>query len=123
MIARTLRSAGAAARATLFLSTVAMFLAGAALAQNAWHVGDKVRVWVSADYYNGTVIGIGAGDNAGQYLIKFDNYAGNQYALAKNVLPRTTAAAPKSSGKVGSNGCRIQVLNGMPFCDPGTVKR
>ena len=123
MIARTLRSAGAAARATLVLSTVAMFLAGAALAQNAWRVGDKVRVWVSADYYNGTVIGIGAGDNAGQYLIKFDNYAGNQYALAKNVLPRTTAAAPKSTGKVGSNGCRIQVLNGMPFCDPGTVKR
>jgi hypothetical protein len=93
------------------------------MAQNAWHTGDKVRVWVSGDYYNGTVVAVGSGDHAGQYYIKFDDFTSNQYALAKNVFSRTSKPAQQASGKTGTNGCRIMVLNGLPVCDPATVKR
>jgi hypothetical protein len=94
------------------------------MAQNAWHTGDKVRVWVSGDYYDGAVIEVGSGDHAGQYLIDFDQFTSNQYALAKNVLPRQGASAAKRpSGKTGTNGCRIMVINGLTACDPATVKR
>lgn len=99
-------------------------LLAAAAAHAAWQVGDKVRVWVSADYYDGTVVEVGSGDHAGQYRIRFDHYNNEQYALAKNVLPRKTApAGPPQDGKTGSNGCRIMVLNNLPFCDPGSVKK
>jgi hypothetical protein len=100
----------------------AMFLASAAVAQNAWHVGDKVSVWVSADYYDGTVVEIGSGDHAGQYYIHFDNFTSNQYALAKNVVARKPKTSERSSGKTGTNGCTIMTINGLPVCDPATVK-
>ncbi len=97
----------------------ALSFSGAAFAQNAWHVGDKVSVWVSADYYDGTVLEVGSGDHAGQYLIHFDKFTSDQYALAKNVVARKPAAAEKT----GPNGCRIILINGLPACDPATVKR
>lgn len=102
------------------LTTVSM----AASAQAAWHVGDKVSVWVSADYYDGTVVEVGSGEHAGQYRIHFDKFTSEQYALAKNVLPRKSAPAGNSrAGTTGKNGCRIMVLNNLPFCDPGSVKK
>ena len=100
-----------------------MSFASAAFARDAWHVGDKVSVWVSADYYDGTVVEVGSGDHAGQYLIHFDKFTSNQYALAKNVIARKAAKSERSSGKTGTNGCRIMVINGLPVCDPATVKR
>jgi hypothetical protein len=104
------------------VGAAALFASSAVFAQ-AWHVGDKVRVWVSGDYYDGSVLEVGSGDHAGQYLIDFDKFATDQYALAKNVYPRQAAPAARPSGKTGSNGCRIMVINGLPACDPGSVKR
>ena len=98
----------------------ALLIAGAASAQS--HVGDRVRVWVSGDYYVGTIKEVGSGSHAGQYLIHFDKFTTEQYALGKNVLPLGTAPAARPSGKRGSNGCRIMVINGLPVCDPATVK-
>ncbi|MBS0480391.1 MAG: hypothetical protein JSR79_13980 [Proteobacteria bacterium] len=96
---------------------------GSAMAQTSWRVGDKVSVWVSADYYDGTVVEVGSGDHAGQYLIHFDKFTADQYALAKNVIARRPAVPQASNGKTGTNGCRIMVLNGQPVCDPGSVRR
>ncbi|MCJ0765405.1 hypothetical protein [Variovorax terrae] len=106
------------------MTGILLAAAAAATAQAAWQVGDKVRVWVSADYYDGTVVEVGSGDHAGQYRIHFDNFSSEQYALAKNVLPRKPA--PANSGqarKTGQNGCRIMVLNNLPVCDPASVPK
>ncbi|TFZ03744.1 hypothetical protein [Ramlibacter humi] len=76
----------------------------AASAQGGFKPGDKVKVWVSADYYDGTVVQAGSGDHAGQYLIHFDKFSNDQWALARNVAARaggggtTTAAAPATAG-------------------------
>ena len=95
-------------------------LSGGALAQAALHVGDRVKVWVSADYYDGVITEVGSGPHAGQYRIHFDKYANEQYALAKNVQPAKGAA---TGAKPRSAKCRIMVLNGLPVCDPGSVRR
>lgn len=97
----------------------AMGAGSPAMAGGGFHVGDRVKVWVSADYYDGAVAAVGTGEHAGQYLIHFDRFSTDQYALARNVLPRggASAAKPRSKAK-----CRIMVLNGLPVCDPGSVK-
>lgn len=116
------RISGAATKLLRVAAVATLLIAGTALAQS--HVGDRVRVWVSGDYYAGTIKEIGTGSHAGQYLIDFDKYATDQYALAKNVLPLGAApAAARSNGKRGSNGCSIMLINGLPVCDPATVRR
>jgi hypothetical protein len=90
----------------------------AAQAAGAWKVGDRVSVWVSGDYYDGRVVGIGSGSNAGQYLIHFDKFTSEQYALAKNVVARRGAPPPAPKAK-----CQIMTINGLPACVPGSVRR
>lgn len=97
--------------------------ASAAFAQNAWQVGDKVSVWVSGEYYDGTVVEGGCGNRAGEYRIHFDNFTSEQCALAKNVVARKPARSGQTSRETGTDGCRIMVINGLPVCDPATVKR
>ena len=115
------RISGAAAKLLRAAAVSTLLIAGTAMAQS--HVGDRVRVWVSGDYYPGTIREVGTGSHAGQYLIHFDKYTTEQYALAKNVLPLSAAPAARSNGKRGSNGCRIMLINGLPVCDPATVRR
>ena len=104
------------------LAMATAFTASPVFAQSAWHVGDKVSVWVSGDYYDGTILEVGSGDHAGQYYIHFDRFTSNQYAMANNVYARRSGTPAPASGKTGSNGCRIMVINGLPVCDPATVK-
>ena len=104
------------------VAALSLAYGGVAWAQGH-HVGERVKVWVSGDYYTGTIRAVGSGANAGQYLIHFDKYASEQYALAKNVVALGAAPAPRGSAKRGSNGCRIMLINGLPVCDPATVRR
>lgn len=98
-------------------------VAAAPPAAGGWRTGDKVSVWVSGDYYDGTIVEVGSGDHAGQYRIHFDRFTSEQYALAKNVLARRSAATGSAPKATGTNGCRIMVINGLPVCDPATVKK
>ncbi len=82
--------------------------------------GERVSVAVGgACCYAGTIIGTGTGSLAGMYLIHFDNPASqDQYAQAKYIYPRGTAARAAPVRRGNGSGCQIMTIGYKPVCRP-----
>jgi hypothetical protein len=70
-----------------------------ALAED-YQINDRVQAYVSGVWYDGTVVGFGSGDYAGEYYVTFDQGGRSYYVNADNVrpLPRGTPAGPVIPG-------------------------
>ena len=67
---------------------VLLLLQSAALA--AYQLNDRVQAWVSGDWYDGTVVGFGSGDYAGDYYVTFDKGGRSYYVNDNNLRPLAT---------------------------------
>jgi hypothetical protein len=65
-----------------------------------YRIDDRVQAYVSGVWYDGTIVGFGSGDYAGEYYVKFDQGGRSYYVNADNVRPlaRGTPAGPVIPG-------------------------
>lgn len=75
---------------------IAAATASAALARD-YQLNDRVQAYVSGEWYDGTIIGLGEGDFAGEYYVDFDDYTNAYYVQAKNLRPLDPPAQPADS--------------------------
>jgi hypothetical protein len=69
--------------------------AGVATAEQ-WQVGDQVQAY-NVDWYDATIAEVGSGDREGYYLVKWDDFAGQQYIAEANIRARPGSAQPATS--------------------------
>jgi hypothetical protein len=58
----------------------------AALAAS-YQLNDRVQAYVSGDWYDGTIIGLGEGDYAGEYYVDFDKFTSSSYVREDYLRP------------------------------------
>lgn len=78
------------------LAAALLMLAGlqtAVLAAN-YQLNDRVQAYVSGDWYDGTIVGFGEGDYAGEYYVHFDKYTNSSYVQERNLRPLGPPAEP-----------------------------
>jgi hypothetical protein len=68
-----------------------LILAPAAAFARDWQVGDKVQGY-DVGWYDATVVEVGTGAHAGEYLIKYDKYSGEKWLSAASIQARPGAA-------------------------------
>ncbi len=75
-------------------AALAMFVALQSAALADYQLNDRVQAWVSGVWYDGTVVGFGSGDYAGEYYVQFDQGGRSYYVNANNVRPLGDSATP-----------------------------
>jgi hypothetical protein len=80
------------------IMTILIVASTAASAQN-WHVGDKVQGY-DVDWYDATIVEVGTGDHAGQYLVKYDRFQGQKWLSAASIRTRPGMSPPSGSTAV-----------------------
>jgi len=74
----------------LALALLMLFGTAGTAEAKQWQVGDKVQAY-NVDWYDATIVEIGTANYQGYYLVKWDNFAGQQYISAANIRPRPGA--------------------------------
>lgn len=83
-------------------------LAAALMMLVAWHstafaaayqLNDRVQAYVSGAWYDGTIIGFGEGDYAGEYYVDFDDYTNSYYVQERDLRPLGPPAEPAAPGQ------------------------
>jgi hypothetical protein len=87
---------GCLARLTMLLLLV---LVPAAALAGDWQVGDKVQGY-DVDWYDATILEVGSGGHAGEYLVKYDKYSGEKWLSAASIRARP-GAAPAGGSAAG----------------------
>ena len=82
----------------LLQAVLVLLLASAPALARDWHVGDKVQGY-DVDWYDATILEVGSGDHAGEYLVKYDKYSGEKWLSAESI--RARPSAPAAAGAAG----------------------
>ena len=72
-------------------------------AQEHFKVGDRIQAY-NVGWYDATITRIGAGSNAGEYMVRYDKYASEQWIAAKNI--RARPGADKSPANTNASSAR-----------------
>jgi hypothetical protein len=80
------------------LLALVLLVASPALAGD-WQVGDKVQGY-DVDWYDATILEVGSGNHAGEYLIKYDKYTTEKWLSAASIRARP-GAAPAGGSAAG----------------------
>jgi hypothetical protein len=91
------------ARALGLLVGLLMVFGTATASADDWQVGDKVQAY-NVDWYDGTIAEVGSGSYDGYYLVKWDDFNGQQYIAAKNIRARPGSAPTGSNADAGLTG-------------------
>ena len=75
-----------------------LLLASAPALAREWQVGDKVQGY-DVDWYDATILEVGTGDHAGEYLVKYDKYSTEKWLSAESVRARPDAPLDKGGGE------------------------
>ena len=89
------RLGGFAAR---LLAALVLLVALQSAALAAFQVNDRVQAWVSGVWYDGTIVGLGEGDYAGEYYVTFDK-GGRSYYVNSDSLRALAPAGPLVPGE------------------------
>jgi len=77
-------------------AALGVFVALQSAAMADYQVNDRVQAYVSGVWYDGTVVGLGDGDYAGEFYVKFDQGGRSYYVNPQNLrsLALGTPAGP-----------------------------
>ena len=81
-------------------AALALFVVMSSAALADYQLNDRVRAYVSGVWYDGTIVGFGEGDYAGDFYVLFDKGGRSYYVNADNLqaLPQGTPAGPAIPG-------------------------
>jgi hypothetical protein len=79
--------------ARLLPAAMVLLLATATAFARDWQVGDKVQGY-DVGWYDATILEVGTGDHAGEYLVRYDKYSTEKWLSAASIQARPDGEAP-----------------------------